>query len=498
MATCLLHRVLAVAEAFPERPCILDGEQTSSYGDLRKGIHSFASVVGPRVSRGDRVAILFDASLDYAAATYGTWLAGGVAVGLNAALKAEGLANLIRHCDATVLVADTRHAELKGLLGGLDPSIEVIRVSPGSWPEGRAWEASEEGPDPGDLGAILYTSGTTGRPKGVMLTHGNLAANTDSICEYLDIRPADKTLCVLPFYYSFGASILHTHLVTGAAIVVERSFMYPHDVLERAASHGISSLSGVPSTYYLLLARTDLAKYDLRSVRYCTQAGGGMDPGRIGEFRRLLPGADFIVMYGQTEATARLAWLPPEELERRPGSAGKAIPGVELKVVDRKGRTVAAGRVGEVCAKGGNVMSGYWKDPEATAEVLKDGWLFTGDLGSMDEDGFIYLRGRSREMIKSGAHRILPLEIEEVIRSVDGVQDAAVVGEPDDVLGQAVKACVIAAGDEKGLRRAVLARCREKLPLFKVPTLLEFHQDFPRTASGKVKKHVLVRSSEGR
>jgi len=498
MAEPLLNRVLRVAEDSPESICMIDGDRHSSYGDLARGIRSFAATVSTHISPGDRVALLAEASLEYVTACYGTWLAGGVVVGLNAALRARGLANLVRHSGARVLAADPRHPELAGLVPQLAEGVEMIHLTSDPAPHGPVEEKQPMAPAGEDLAAVVYTSGTTGHPKGVMLSHGNISANTDSICGFLDIRPDDRTLCVLPFYYSFGASILNTHLVSGACLIVERSFMYPHAVLERAVALGFTSLSSVPSTYYLLLKRTDLSSFDLSSLRYCAAAGGGMDPRRIAEMQSYVPGADFFVMYGQTEATARLAWLPPSELERRTGSAGRAIPGVEFKVLGEEGREVLAGEVGEICARGPNVMMGYWRDPEETAEVLREGWLHTGDLGSMDEEGYVYLRGRAREMIKSGAHRIAPLEIEEVIHGVDGVEDVAVLGVEDEMLGQAVKACVMAAGEEHEVRKAVMLACRANLPLFKVPTVVEMFSDFPRTASGKVQKHLLARSTEGR
>ena len=196
-------------------------------------------------------------------------------------------------------------------------------------------------------------------------------------------------------------------------------------------------------------------------------------------------------MYGQTEATARLAYVPPDQLDRKVGSAGKAIPGVELRVRDSAGRDLEVGDLGEVCARGGNVMMGYWADPQETEKVLRDGWLRTGDLGHLDEEGYLFLTGRAREMIKTGAHRVSPAEIEEVIHSVAGVDDVAVVGMDDEVLGEAIKACVISTTPTARLKQDVQKVCRDRLPLFKVPKVVEFRTDFPRTASGKIRRHLL-------
>ncbi|HSG47611.1 MAG TPA: fatty acid--CoA ligase family protein, partial [Longimicrobiales bacterium] len=278
----------------------------------------------------------------------------------------------------------------------------------------------------------------------------------------------------------------------GATVVMERSFLYPHGVLQRMVEERATSFAGVPSTFYLLLERTDLGAFDLSSLRYVTQAGGPMDPRKVREFRAAVPHVNFFVMYGQTEASARLTTLPPGDLERKEGSAGLPLPGVRMRLLDESGRDVAPGVLGEVHVSGPNVMSGYWNDPEETAAVLRDGWLRTGDIGYLDEEGYLFLKGRSSEMIKSGAHRIAPGQVEEVVRAVDGVVDVAVAGIADELLGQAVAAWVVARDPGSGLRQAILRQCAKELPRFMVPSAVTFVDAFPRTASGKVRKHLLT------
>ncbi len=279
--------------------------------------------------------------------------------------------------------------------------------------------------------------------------------------------------------------------VMGGTLVLERSFMYPHLVMERMVEERVTTLPGVPSTFQLLLRRTDLSSYDLSSLRYMTVAGGPMSHGQISRLRELVGGTDFFVMYGQTEASPRLTCLPSEDLDRKIGSAGKAIAGVELRIRDENGGDLTPGTVGEVCARGDNVMLGYWKDQGESDQVLKDGWLWTGDLGHMDEEGYLFLKGRSREMIKSGAHRIAPAEIEEVIQSIPGVKEVVVTGIEDDLLGEAPKAWVIPTEADQALRTKILHECQRRLARFKVPKAVEFRTDFPRTASGKVRRHLL-------
>jgi acyl-CoA synthetase (AMP-forming)/AMP-acid ligase II len=414
-----------------------------------------------------------------------------VVVGLNPALKGPELIGLLSHSGAECLFVDARHPEAGSLGRAIGPSTRVVKVELGKGIPGQVAPDPGTGLDPESLAVIVYTSGTTGDPKGVTLTHRNLAVNADSILQSLPVREEDRAICVLPFQYSYGSSVLNTHLVTGGTLVLERSFMYPHSVLERMVRERVTTLAGVPSTFRILMHRTRLSEYDLSSLRYVTVAGGPLGPLEISGFRELIPDADVFVMYGQTEASPRLSCYGVQEPDPKGGSAGKAIPGVELCIRDERGIDLPAGGVGEVCAKGENVMKGYWAEPEETAEVLRDGWLYTGDQGHLDGDGYLFLQGRLREMIKSGAHRIAPSEIEEVIRDVPGVRDVVVMGIQHDLLGQIPKAWVIPNDANLSIKKRILHECQRRLARFKVPKDVELRNEFPRTASGKVQKHLL-------
>ncbi|MDT8340391.1 MAG: class I adenylate-forming enzyme family protein [Longimicrobiales bacterium] len=491
MANPLPLRLSHIAARLPGKVCLVGGDRRVTFGELDAQVRSAQAAVSRRVAPGERVAVLAENSPEYVAACYGAWRAGAAVVGLNTALKAPSLAAQVRHAGANLLIVDSAHPMRGPLLNELAGTTEVLEVV-----QGRGFPA-EGGPRgevltaPGDAASIIYTSGTTGHPKGVTLTHGNLAENADAIISVLGVREDDVALCVLPFQYSYGASVLNTHLAVGATVVMERSFLYPHGVLQRMVQEGATSFAGVPSTFYLLLERTELPAFDLSSLRYVTQAGGPMDPRKIREFRAAVPHVDFFVMYGQTEASARLTTLPPGDLERKEGSAGLPLPGVRMRVLDESGQAAPPGELGEVHVSGPNVMRGYWNDPEETAAVLRDGWLRTGDVGYLDEEGYLFLTGRSSEMIKSGAHRIAPGQVEEVVRAVDGVVDVAVAGIPDELLGQAVAAWVIAREPGPDLRQTILRRCAKDLPRFMVPSVVTFVESLPRTASGKVRKHLL-------
>lgn len=495
MAETLVDLLRASAARNPQAIALSQDSRALSYADLWDQVARLArGLVARGLTPGERVALLMENSPQYAVAYYGVLAAGGVVAALNTAAKARDLANWLAHCGARFVLADAQARELSALQAAL-PALEVGAVAEagfGDFP----WMSNAVGElpalDSGAPAAIIYTSGTTGSPKGVTLSHANLAHNTRSILAYLDLRAQDSILNVLPFYYSYGNSVLHTHLAVGARIVLQNSLAYPHSVLAQMAAEHVSGFAGVPSTYALLLSRTRLGDYDLAGLRYVTQAGGAMAPAHVQRLKAALPHVAIFVMYGQTEATARLTYLPPERLHDKLGSAGKAIPGVEIQIQDEQGQALPVDAVGEVCARGGNIMLGYWNDPAGTRKVLRDGWLHTGDLARMDGEGYLFIQGRSADMIKTGAHRINPKEIEEVIAEIEGVAEVAVVGVPDEILGQVIKAVVIPRPGGALTPREVQAHCHRQLASYKIPKLIEFAAELPKTASGKVRRFMLA------
>jgi acyl-CoA synthetase (AMP-forming)/AMP-acid ligase II len=348
------------------------------------------------------------------------------------------------------------------------------------------------GVEPGDLAVILYTSGSTGTPRGVVLGHDNLLANTAQILGYLHFGSDDSVLCVLPFHYSFGQSLLLTHVAVGGRVVVDNGFAYPARTVDRLEQSRASGFSGVPSTFAILAARTDFLERPWPDLRYVTQAGGPMAVALQRRLRAALPDHVALhVMYGQTEASARLSHVPPDRLAEKFGSIGVAIPGVELTVRREDGGECAVGEVGEVVAQGPNVMRGYWNAPEETAAVLKADGLHTGDLGRRDADGFLWLVDRLKNMVKVGAHRVSAREVEEVIAGLGGVQEACVVGVPDDLLGEALEAFVVPAPGAQLAAPDVQRHCRRELPLFKVPRAVHLTEGLPRNEAGKVLRQQL-------
>lgn len=485
----LPHRLAEVAAARPERVALIQGDVEVTYGALWARVVAAGEQLNKLIAPSDRVGIVMDNGADYVVAVYAIWYAGGIAVGLNTALKDPDLLDLLHRCEARVALLGATAGRLSQPLEGAG----VVVPTTSAWQSARGVTGtpSPVAIRPGDSAAIIFTSGTTGEPKGVLLSHGSLAANVAGVQAILPMRPDDVTLCALPFHYAFGGSVLHTHMTLGATLMLEKSLMYPQHTLRRMAASRVTAFYGVPSSYYLLMDQVRLHGASLSALRYCAQAGGAMDPSRIERFCALLPSVGFWVMYGQSEACSRLTTLNAADRRRKAGSVGLPLPGVSLRIAGRDDRTLPPGEIGEVCARGPNIMQGYWQAPEETAAALRGGWLRTGDLGYLDAEGYLYLQGRVREIIKVGAHRVAPQEIERVIQGVPGVVECAVVAQEDDMLGEAVRACVVAPGADERLRREILRACRECLALYKVPKQVIFMTSLPRTASGKIRKHLL-------
>jgi acyl-CoA synthetase (AMP-forming)/AMP-acid ligase II len=304
-------------------------------------------------------------------------------------------------------------------------------------------------------------------------------------------------MAVLPFYYIYGKSLLNTHFFAGGSVVVDNRFMYPNLVLDTMKEQKVTGFSGVPSTFTILLHRSNLKAYKFDKLRYVTQAGGGMAPAVQKEVAKAFSPAKLYIMYGATEASARLSYLNPDDLPRKWGSIGKAIPNVELFVADENGNKLAAGEEGEIIARGSNIMSGYWNHPEETEKVLKNGLYYTGDIGRMDEEGFLYVVGRTKDMLKIGGNRVSAKEIEEAILEHKEISEAAVIGVEDEILGEAPKAFVVLKSlnkDIDGFTDELSSFLKNRLAVYKIPKYYEFTTELPKNTSGKVLKTALKKN----
>jgi long-chain acyl-CoA synthetase len=515
MAYRPLHDLLtASADRAADRVALTHGQRELSYGDLERGSNRLAHLLRDRgVRRGDRVALLAENGLDYVAGYFGILKSGACCVALNGQNRLPTNRMMLADSGAVGLVAS--RSQVRTMLPDLvadRAGLRFVHTDSGdaAWTLPARITASDDreldgfseqppavsvGED--DLCTILYTSGSTGTPRGVTLTHRNLAANTQQILAYLPVRADDSVLVVLPFHYSYGKSLLLTHVAVGGRLVVDNRFAYPQSVLQTMSEERITSFAGVPSTYAILCARTEFLSRDLPHLRYLTQAGGAMSPALTRRLLDALPArVRLYVMYGQTEASARLAYVPPDRLPEKIGSIGVAIPDVELRVRRSDGSECDPGETGELVARGANIMRGYWNDPAETDLVLADGALHTGDLGRCDEDGFITIVDRAKNMIKAGANRVSAKEIEDVIAELAGVVEVSVIGVPDALLGEAIEAFVVPAEPESLGEQAILAHCRERLALYKLPRTIHFIGSLPKTAAGKVVKAELAKRAD--
>ena len=487
--TGLVHSFLQQSAAsFPEKTALVQGKERVSYRDLNKRAAAVCSRLRENgVQPGDRVAILTDQACEYITAYFGIIAAGGIAVGLNTQTSGHSLHMVLSDCEASVVLSHKRYKKY-GPVFEAHSSIQRFETDiPALWEHGDSeGDCSIPDIEPEDIAQIIYTSGTTGTPKGVMLSHRNLVANTVSNIDYLKLSEQDVIMAVLPFFYSYGNSVLLTHIAVAGTLVVNQSFLYPNVILDQMVEERVTGFSGVPSSFAILLNRSAVRDYSFPDLRYLTQAGAPMAPSLAGKLGEVFPDVEIFIMYGQTEAAPRLSYLEPGRIVDKAGSIGKAIPGVRLTVCRPDGSETGVDEVGEIVAEGENIMAGYWRQPEETAKVLRDGRLWTGDLAWRDSDGYLFIKGRKSALIKSGSHRIAPKEIEEVILDLKEIHEVAVVGHPDDILGERIVAFVVLKQSGAVDGKTVIRHCRKVLPAFKVPHEVRFPSQLPKSSTGKI------------
>ena len=483
-------------------PAILTLQAEYTYAQLHRGASSVAAfLVRSGFRKGDRAILVAESTFFWVAAYLGILRAGLVCVPIAPTSTAEELQYILGITEPVCAFVDARRA---AKLSDGWSTMPLITDVPAKLTEHAASTSLAElqDQDPGstsatevdrnDLAALMFTSGSTGKPRGVMVSHGNIIANTDSIIEYLSLTSSDRIMAVLPFHYCFGTSLLHTHLRVGGSVVVEPRFMYPEVVLQRMQATGCTGFAGVPSHFQILLRKSKLARMSFPALRYVQQAGGQLPPVFIKELREALPDKQIFIMYGQTEATARLSYLPPEMLDTKLGSVGNGIRGVDLEVLTDDGSPVKPGQTGEIVAAGDNVALGYWRDEEESARSFRSGKLFTGDLATVDGDGFIFIVDRAKDFLKCGGKRVSCRYLENILLGWEELLETAVVGVPDDVLGEAAVAFVVPRDPKSGIVTGQLqSYCRQKLPPQFVPKSFIVISAIPKNSSGKVLKPLL-------
>jgi long-chain acyl-CoA synthetase len=508
--TLVNHFLEHSAERFPDKIALIHQGKRYTYGEIDCMANRLAmKLVESGVERGNRVAVFMDNCVEAVISIFGALKVGSVFMMINPTTKSEKLEYLLNNSRASVLITQGNRA---GVIQSVCcPHLETIIIT-GSYHGGLSYSLFEEiisatrnerGISPCidlDLASIIYTSGSTGQPKGVMLSHLNMISAAHSITTYLENNENDIIINVLPLSFDYGLYQILMGFKIGGTVVLEKSFTYPYQIVDTIIKEKVTGLPGVPTIFALLLGLKDIHSYDFSALRYITNTAAALPVSHIRRLRELFPQAKLYSMYGLTECK-RVSYLPPQELDKRPTSIGKGMPNEEVYIVNEKGDKAGPGEIGELVVRGSNVMYGYWESPEDTAACLKPGKypgervLYTGDLFKIDEDGYLYFIARKDDIIKCKGEKVSPKEVENVLYSLEGVLEAAVVGVPDEVSGQAIKA-FIALEEGSGLaEKEILKYCSQHLENLMVPKYITIRESLPKTASGKISKKVLIETN---
>jgi long-chain acyl-CoA synthetase len=487
----------------PERTSVIAGGRRLRFADLRQGAGAVAQALRREgIRRGDRVALLLKNCPEFLELFFGITAAGAVVVPLNTRLHPKEHARLLQDCEPRLLVASAGfQASIDEIVANVPSVARVVLLESdiGSYPEYASWRgtgseaAPEFCPASGDDAAILYTSGTTSSPKGVVLSHHNYVSDIEHVGAEIQPTRDSVNLQLSPMYH---AAFVHSlvHLAYGACTVLNENF----DVtatLEQIQSEAVTYFFAVPTMLYQILDHPRLREYDLRSLRLISYGAAAITGTRLREAIAAFGNDKLIHAYGLTESTSHSSVLHPAEHLTVPGSIGRGLHGVKLKVIRDDGSEVATGEVGEIIVQGDNVMKGYWRRPEETAKTIVDGWLRTGDLGRLDEHGYVYVVDRKKDMVISGGVNIFPRESEEVLSAHPSIAEVAVFGVPDPLWGESLVAAVVLRRGCNATPKSLLEFARGHLAGFKLPKDIRIVDALPKTASGKVQKTELRRNA---
>jgi acyl-CoA ligase (AMP-forming) (exosortase A-associated) len=480
----------ASATARRDNIAIVDGSSRVTYAVLLERARSLAALLTDRgVRKGDRVVIFLPRSLDAVVALFATWFAGGVAVIANDHLRTMQVHHIIEHSECLLVITNTRQILAVGRL----PYEQVMNIDQIDPPSEAYSAASIIG---ADLALLVYTSGSTGLPKGVMLSHDNLLSGAEIVSSYLNLTERDVILSVLPFSFDYGLNQLLTTILTGATLVLQRS-TFPPDICRSLEREQITGLAGVPTLWLQMVGKqSPFLQTTFPHLRYITNSGGRLPESIVKMIREAHPGTQIYLMYGLTEAF-RSTYLPPDEVDRRPSSMGKAIPNVEILVLDDNGRPCAPGEVGELVHRGANVALGYWRDPDSTTRVFRpnplDDWrngrhevvVFSGDLVTLDQDGYLYFVGRRDKLIKSRGVRVSPEEIEACMYSSGFISHAVSFAAPADGHEDEVIVAVVPSEPQQFREEMLADFCKREMPEYMRPHRIWRLDAMPLTSSGK-------------
>lgn len=516
--------VSRAAKKWPQRTALVVKNERLSYGDLWSRIEQISAGLSDLgIAKYDRVGVWLDKRVETIVAFFGASLAGGTFVPINPVLRAPQVAHILKDCNVRILI--TSQDRLRSLEGAVDQCRDLIVVVlvDGQNDNGQqghlsilSWTALQKAGSPNsvylgrvidvDMAAILYTSGSTGLPKGVVLSHRNLIVGGQSVSQYLENSPDDKILAALPLSFDAGLSQITTAFWAGATVVL-MNYLLPRDLKQICAKEAVTGLTAVPPLWFQL-SELDWSDGAGASMRYFANTGGHMPYALLQRLRLMFPNAKPYLMYGLTEAF-RSTYLDPREVDRRPGSMGKAIPNAEIMVVKADGSPCAPGEEGELVHRGALVSLGYWNDPVRTADrfrpvpgrqkeiPIQEMAVWSGDIVKTDEEGFLYYIGRRDDMIKTSGYRVSSTEIEEVVFATGLVDEAVAIGAPHATLGQGIVVVAKPKGGGPLAMDDLLTACRRDLPLYMVPALFVERQHLPRNPNGKIDRPALAREFSG-
>ena len=489
----LLHEAFErTAQRLPRKTALVCGDRRLSYEALHRRVHALAALlVADGVAPGDRVVLLLEGDIEYAVAVHAVMVAGAVMVPLMATTKAEKLAFVIEDTGATALLTDSKLSAAWSGVAARCACLRSVRVSAdfdlAAAPAARLATRINQ-----DLAALIYTSGSTGKPKGVMLTHLNMVSAWASVQSYLELVESDVIGLALPPTYSYGLYNLLMGLGLGCTVVLERQAAFPIKLAQGLQRERVTVLPGVPTLFAALLDVPQLSGFDLGAIRLITNAAAALPTPTVQRLRAALPQARLFLMYGMTECK-RISFLAPDETDRRPDSVGRGMPNQQHWLIDADGRRLPLGATGELVVRGSHVMRGYWRRPAETAERLRAGELegervlHTGDIFRTDAEGYLYFVARLDDIIKTRGEKVAPREVEDVIHQLDDVTGCAVVGIPDEMLGEAVKAYVTLRPGSPLAARDIVRHCLARLESHMAPKHVEIIDALPKTESGKVR-----------
>jgi len=474
----------------PNTPAIHFEGNEWSYRELYQNAQKIAAYLQQRgYQKGDIVAQFMLNSDLFMAVYYGVQLAGLTLMPVNTKLAPPEVEYIFSHSQARVLFFDEKIEQtIIDSKHSFKEKINVARIR--EILEGKA-EFEEVPLNPNDTAVVMYTSGTTGKPKGVQLSHQNIFETAEIWSESMKMTNQDRMYICTPLFHCAGSHVFAVPtMYQGGLVIVEEAFS-PDRTLKNLVASKATIFFGVPAMYTILLNKPELKEYNFEHLRMFVYGAAPMPYELVKRLKDTFPKVRVQNCYGQTENSPAASSLTDQDALTKIGSVGKPLPRTEIKLVDALGEEVPLGEVGEICVKGPQVMLGYLKNPEETSRTMQNGWLFSGDLGRFDEEGFLYIVDRKKDMIIRGGENIYPIEIEEVLYQIPLVLEAAVVGVPHDVYGEVPKAYVVVKGEQALSEEEVLDYCRTQLAKYKIPMEVEFLEELPRNASGKVLKHTL-------